>query len=81
MGRGLAGNDMTPLGRSSGGREFRSYAYDHGGRDDHGHDHRVRVAAPFIFDGYGYDYGSDCWQSRRVMTPAGWRYRSAWACY
>ena len=34
------------------------------------------------FDDYGYyDYGSNCWQSERIHTPAGWRWHRVWACY
>jgi hypothetical protein len=35
------------------------------------------IAGPFFFD----DYGSNCWQSERIHTPAGWRWHRVWACY
>jgi hypothetical protein len=55
----------------------------HGGRFAHNDFHRSRrffAGGPF-FDDYGYyDYGSDCWQSERIHSPAGWRWRNVWTC-
>ena len=51
----------------------------HGGRfahNDFHHGRRVFAGGPF-FDDYGYyDYGSNCWRSERIHTPAGWRWRN-----
>ena len=54
----------------------------HGGRfahDDFHHGRRFFAGGPF-YDDYYYDYGSDCWQSERVHTPAGLRWRNVWTC-
>jgi hypothetical protein len=89
MGGGFAGNGggdrigggfgRTHIGEGGSGRvgsEFHANHFEHDGfRRDH--DHRFRVATPFFYD----DYGSDCWQSERVRTPAGWRWQRVWACY
>ena len=52
--------------------EFHGERFAHDGR-------RFFAGGPF-YDDYGYDYGSDCWQSERIHTPAGWRRRNAWTC-
>ena len=76
------GSHMGEAGRGHMGSEFHGerFAHDnfHHGRDfHHDRDHRFRVAGPFFFD----DYGSNCWQSERIHTPAGWRWHRVWACY
>jgi hypothetical protein len=74
MGGGFAGNHIAEGGHGRVGREFHGERFAHDGFR-HDHDHRFRVVGPF-FD----DYGSDCWQSERVHTPAGWRWRSVFGC-
>ena len=39
----------------------------------------VLAGGPF-YDDYYYDYGTDCWRSERVHTPAGLRWRNVWTC-
>jgi hypothetical protein len=54
----------------------------HGGRfahNDFDNGRRFFAGGPF-YDDYYYDYGSDCWQSERIHTPAGWRWRNVWTC-
>jgi hypothetical protein len=71
---------MGEAGRGRMGSEFHGerFAHDNFHND---HDHRFRVVGPF-FNDYGYyDYGSNCWQSQRIHTPAGWRWHRVWACY
>ena len=40
---------------------------------------RFFAGGPF-YDDYYYDYGTDCWRSERVHTPAGLRWRNVWTC-
>jgi hypothetical protein len=73
---------MGEAGRGRMGGEFHGerFAHDNFHHDHdfhHDRDHRFRVAGPFFFD----DYGSYCWQSERIHTPAGWRWHRVWACY
>ena len=81
VGGGFAESHMGgEAGRGRMGSEFHGerFAHDNFHRD---HDHRFRVVGPF-FDDYGYyDYGSNCWQSERTHTPAGWRWHRVWVCY
>jgi hypothetical protein len=53
----------------------------HGGRFAHNDfDHGRRFAGGPFYDDYYYDYGTDCWRSERVHTPAGLRWRNVWTC-
>jgi len=80
VGGGFVENHMGEAGRGRAGSEFHGERFAHD-NFHHDHDHRFRVVGPF-FDDYGYyDYGSNCWQSERIHTRAGWRWHRVWACY
>jgi hypothetical protein len=71
---------MGEAGRGRVGSEFHGERFAHD-NFHHDHDHRFRVVGPFFDDNGYYDYGSNCWQSERTHTPAGWRWHRVWACY
>ena len=81
VGGGFAESHMGgEAGRGRMGSELHGerFAHDNFHRD---HDHRFRVVGPFFDDDGYYDYGSNCWQSERIHTPAGWRWHRVWVCY
>ena len=75
---GVASVEVLPkaiwgeAGRGRMGSEFHGERFAHD-NFRHDHDHRFRVVGPFFDDDGYYDYGSNCWQSERIHTPAGWR--------
>ena len=77
FGGGFGGHSMGHMG---GGGFAGSPARGefHGGRFAHDDFHHGRR---FFAGDYGYyDYGSNCWQSERIHTPAGWRWRNVYTC-
>ena len=72
VGGGFAESHMGEAGRGRMGSEFHGERFAHD-NFRHDHDHRFRVVRPFFDDDGYYDYGSNCWQSERIHTPAGWR--------
>jgi hypothetical protein len=80
VGGGFAESHMGEAGRGRMGSEFHGERSAHD-NFRHDHDHRFRVVGPFFDDDGYYDYGSNCWQSERIHTPAGWRWHRVWVCY
>ena len=53
------------------------HGHHHHGHHHHGHHHGLGFGIGLIGGGYG---GDGCYQSRRVWTPYGWRFRVVNVC-
>jgi hypothetical protein len=80
VGGGFGGHGMGHMGGGgfAGGPANGEFHGGHFAHNDFHHGRRF-AGGPF-YDDYYYDYGTDCWRSERVHTPAGLRWRNVWTC-
>jgi len=80
VGGGFGGHGIGHMGGGfAGGPANGAFHGGHFAHDDFHHGRRFFAGGPF-YDDYYYDYGTDCWRSERVHTPAGLRWRNVWTC-